>query len=89
MSVNILFNCLVASNALIYCDYALRFVPKTVTAKFLGTSAYVGFGHPYFSLRSPWKNRCKVQSISVENTKPSRGIYRASLRTCLHLEKKL
>ena len=51
MGINIctiqLFN--YSSNALIYCDNALRFVPKTVTAKFIGTSAYVGFDHPYFS----------------------------------------
>ncbi len=49
MDINILFNYLITSNALIYCDNALRFVPKTVTAEFLGTSAYVGFERPYFS----------------------------------------
>ena len=70
MGINILFNCLIASNALIYCDYALRFVPKTVTTKFLGTSTYVGFERPNFTLRPSWTNRCRGQSITSIDPNP-------------------
>ena len=68
MGINILFNCLIASNALIYCDYALRFVPKTVTAKFLGTSAYVGFlasGFNTLRLRPPIQIDAVEGSINI------------------------